>query len=597
MSVICCGTRTSRVSSYRPHHSPPWLLSFFFAIQHLLVQASLLCTCHYLLLQARPLAPQEQSRLLANSLFACGIATSLQSGLGTRLPLVQAPTFELLIPALILSKHQPSNETSRNDTTRSLFCQGNGCDKLHRGTQPVKEVSGALVVSGGLQAFFGVTGLCGWILQNCGPVILASALSIIGLSCYKPAALFCSTNWAVSLSLISLTAFLSQTLRSCYLPVCTWRRKEGVRKKYAPIFRMLSIFIPVTCIIIASKVLDHTAELPAFPVTDRLGHNGSMLVEGPRQDSLSGLGENNTQRNPWFQVPSIGAWGWPEFSLQTLSVGIAMALTSTVSSMGCYVVCARVLRCPSIPRHASNRGISIEGVGNVLSGLLGSVCGAGSSIPNAGLAGLTQVGSRHSVQFSALLFVVLGCSPKLCEFLMSIPFAVHGGVFCITYSMAVGAGVSYFLYTDIDSGRNIFIVGFAVFMALLVPRRLEADPGQLATGWPILDLFLLSILTVPTFLGGLFSFVLENTIPGTLLERGLHSLITFWVPVSGEDTPKARQEELVKSYSLPNALTRPFPAVYPFSQLFPPSHVSLEGPVEVEKLLKAKPSGKDPELG
>ncbi|XP_018094231.1 solute carrier family 23 member 3 isoform X2 [Xenopus laevis] len=564
-----------------------------------MVQASLLCTCHYFLLQVRPLAPQEQSRLLANSLFACGIATSLQSSLGTRLPLVQAPTFELLIPALILNKHPPENETSKNDTQGSLFCKGNGCEKLQRGIQPVREVSGALVISGGLQAFFGVSGLCGWILQNCGPVILASTLSIIGLSCYKPAALFCSTNWAISLLLISLTAFLSQTLRSCHLPVCTWKRKEGVIKKYVPIFRMLSIFMPVTCIIIASKILEHIGELPAFPVAVRLEHNGSMLAEDGTQDSYFNLGENKTQLSPWFQVPSIGAWGWPEFSLQTLSVGIAMALTSTISSMGCYVLCARILCCPTIPHHASNRGISIEGVGNVLSGLLGSVCGAGSSIPNAGLVGHTQVGSRHSVQFSALLFVVLGCSPKLCEFLMSIPFAVHGGVFCLTYSMAVGAGVSYFLYTDIDSGRNIFIVGFAVFMALLVPRRLEADPGQLATGWLILDLFLLSILTVPTFLGGLLSFVLENTITGTLLERGLHSGFKLWVPATGEDTPKARQEELAKTYSLPSALTRHLPTVYPFSQLFPPPYVSLEGSgeVEAEKLLTAKPSIKDPELG
>lgn len=52
----------------------------------------------------------------------------------------------------------------------------------------------------------------------------------------------------------------------------------------------------------------------------------------------------------------------------------------------------------------------------------------------------------------------------------------------MTYSVAVGTGISYFQYTDIDSGRNIFIVGFTMFMGLLVPKWLFTMPASLATG-------------------------------------------------------------------------------------------------------------------
>lgn len=52
----------------------------------------------------------------------------------------------------------------------------------------------------------------------------------------------------------------------------------------------------------------------------------------------------------------------------------------------------------------------------------------------------------------------------------------------MTYSMAVGTGISYFQYTNIDSGRNVFIVGFTMFMGLLVPKWLFTTPGSLATG-------------------------------------------------------------------------------------------------------------------
>lgn len=53
---------------------------------------------------------------------------------------------------------------------------------------------------------------------------------------------------------------------------------------------------------------------------------------------------------------------------------------------------------------------------------------------------------------------------------------------CVTYAVAVGTGISYFQYADIDSGRNIFIVGFTMFMALLVPRWLSVSPARLVTG-------------------------------------------------------------------------------------------------------------------
>ncbi|CAI9570992.1 unnamed protein product, partial [Staurois parvus] len=129
-------------------------------------------------------------------LFACGIATSLQSGLGTRLPLVQSPTFEVLIPAVILNSHSAPNRTNIGvDSQGQKNCTGNECGQLQSDIQPIREVSGALLVSGVLQVLTGISGLWGWILQFCGPMVIAPALSIIGLSCYKPAAQLCSFNW------------------------------------------------------------------------------------------------------------------------------------------------------------------------------------------------------------------------------------------------------------------------------------------------------------------------------------------------------------------------------------------------------------------
>ncbi|XP_068103499.1 solute carrier family 23 member 3 [Hyperolius riggenbachi] len=581
MSMICCGTKASRISSFRPHQTPPWLLSFFFALQHLLVQASLLCSSHSLLLHHRPLPPSHHSRLLASSLFACGIATSLQSALGTRLPLLQTPTFELLIPAIILSRHSAANSTSPGiDFLGGENCTGADCGQVQNGIQPIREVSGALVISGIFQILSGFFGLWGWILQFCGPMVIAPALSIIGLSCYKPAALLCSSNWGISMGLITVTAFLSQNLRSLRIPVLLWSKKGRAQKRYAPVLRMLSMFLPISCIWIVCSVW--LREQTAFPSEVLQEQNASATA---------------AELAPWFHFPSLGAWGWPQLSLETLGVGTAMGLTSCLSSLGCYILCARMLQCPPLPSHSCNRGICMEGVGNILSGMLGGVCGVGSNIPSAGITGITQVGSRHSAHLSALLFIVLGCSPRLSQILMTIPFAVHGGTLSLTFSMAVGGGVSFFQYADIDSGRNIFIVGFTMFMALLVPRWLDAMPTRMDTGWPAVDMLLLSLLTTPIFLGGLFSFVLDNTVEGSLEERGLHKNVSLWPSASKDTSRKGMEKQMAQAYSLPPALCRLFPAMYPFTQLCPPlldPAADVEG--EDHKLLSLGAAETDVEL-
>lgn len=56
-----------------------------------------------------------------------------------------------------------------------------------------------MVVSGLIQVALGMSGVCGWAAQRCGPMVLAPSLSIIGLSAYKDAASLCSASWGVAL--------------------------------------------------------------------------------------------------------------------------------------------------------------------------------------------------------------------------------------------------------------------------------------------------------------------------------------------------------------------------------------------------------------
>lgn len=52
----------------------------------------------------------------------------------------------------------------------------------------------------------------------------------------------------------------------------------------------------------------------------------------------------------------------------------------------------------------------------------------------------------------------------------------------MTQAVVLSTGFSNFHLADIDSGRNVFIVGFTIFMALLLPRWLREAPVLLSTG-------------------------------------------------------------------------------------------------------------------
>nr|XP_056707736.1 solute carrier family 23 member 3 [Euleptes europaea] len=549
--------------TYTGPHSPPWPLSFLLALQHLLVQASFLCIFHLLFLATLPPDKldgfQGWNELLACNFFACGISTALQCGLGTGLPLVQAPSFEFLIPAMVLTQHtSPVCQSKGNSTEAPNEYSGPNCENTRNWDWLLREVSGAVLVSAAVQIAFGVSGTCGWIAKHCRPMVLAPSLSVIGLSAYRPAALLCSENWGVAMLLVLLSILLSQHLASCRLPLGQWSQAGGLCiRSCSPNLHMFSILLPVSGIWLVCGILN------PIPVPWDVLH--------PSMHHLTLT--NSTLQSAWLQVPYPGKQGWPLLSTPAVGIGAAMGVAASINSIGCYLLCSKALREPPAPHHACNRGLCAEGLGSLLSAALGSVSGTACSMPNVCASHLTQATSFRSVWVSALACVLLGLSPRLTGLLATIPLAVHGGMLCVTYSVAVGAGISYFQYTNIDSGRNIFIVGFTMFMGLLVPKWLFAAPESLATGCVPVDLFLLSLLMVPAFITGILSFFLENTVSGTLQERGLLNHLVSCKLETAENSLQQHNKDCAQRYQMSLALKKQrFPSWckgFPFCFLFP----------------------------
>ncbi|XP_004638299.1 solute carrier family 23 member 3 isoform X1 [Octodon degus] len=506
-----------------------WGLSCLLALQHFLVLASLLCAFHLLLLCGLPsgVLSYSPAQLLASSFFACGLSTVLQTWTGSRLPLVQAPSLEFLIPALLLTSQKlpMTIQTPGNASLTMHLCREPGCHSRELWNTSLREVSGAVVVSGLLQGMLGLLGGPGRVFAHCGPLVLAPSLFVAGLSAHREVAQFCSAHWGLAILFFLLMVICSQHLGSCQIPPCPWRSSSASSAHiHTPAFRLLSVLIPVACV---------------------------WIIAVPLGLSVVPLQLSATTEAPWFWLPHPGEWDWPLLTPRALAAGLSMALAASTSSLGCYALCGQLLHWPPPPPHACNRGLSLEGLGSVLAGLLGSPLGTASSFPNVGTVSLFQAGSQRVAHLAGLLCIGLGFSPRLVQLFTTIPPSVLGGVLGVTQAVVLSAGFSSFHLTDIDSGRNVFIMGFSIFMALLLPRWLREAPVPLNTGWSPLDLLLRSLLAQPIFMAGLLGFVLENTISGTRLERGLGQGLPSSLTAQEVQKPQKSREKAVQEYELP----------------------------------------------
>ncbi|MGH0125803.1 UNVERIFIED_CONTAM: hypothetical protein FKN15_060922 [Acipenser sinensis] len=216
-----------------------------------------------------------------------------------------------------------------------------------------------------------------------------------------------------------------------------------------------------------------------------------------------------------------GQWGIPTVTAAGVLGMFSATLSGIIESIGDYYACARLAGAPPPPIHAINRGIFTEGISCIIAGLMGTGNGSTSSSPNIGVLGITKVGSRRVVQYGAGIMLVLGTVGKFTALFASLPDPILGGMFCTLFGMITAVGLSNLQFVDLNSSRNLFVLGFSMFFGLTLPNYLDTHPKSINTGVPVIDQILTVLMTTEMFVGGCLAFILDNTIPGTKKERGL----------------------------------------------------------------------------
>ncbi|XP_077979331.1 solute carrier family 23 member 1-like [Glandiceps talaboti] len=517
---------------------PPWYLAILLGFQHYLTMFGATIAIPFLLADAVCMSKTDVSRseLIGTIFFVSGMVTILQVLFGVRLPIVQGGTFSFLAPTfalLALPKWQcPSEEAISNMTEYEM-------DELWQSR--MREIQGAITVASCFQVVIGFTGLIGIMLRFIGPLAIAPTIALVGLSLFGAAGSFAGQHWGISFMTMTLIIMFSQYMRNIKTPCIGWSKEKGCGTIWYPAFKLFPVILAILLSWLVCYILT---------ITDTLTDDPESYGYYARTDTRDSI----LRDSKWFRFPYPGQWGLPTVSAAGVFGMLAGVLASMVESIGDYYACARLSGAPPPPTHAINRGIGMEGIGCILAGIWGTGNGTTSYSENIGAIGITKVGSRMVIIIGGCFMMVLGTFGKFGAFFVTIPDPIIGGVFCVMFGMITAVGISNLQFVDLNSSRNLFIMGFSFFMGLVIPNWLAANEGIISTGVEEIDQIFTVLLSTSMFVGGLIGFVLDNTIPGTQEERG----IAQWRKLFGEtdddsDDERAEEvrEEIMKCYEFP----------------------------------------------
>ncbi|NXP04411.1 S23A1 protein, partial [Thinocorus orbignyianus] len=507
------GTRPPRPEVdmiYKIEDVPPWYLCILLGFQHYLTCFSGTIAIPFLLAESLCVGKDQLTvSYLIGTIFTCvGITTLIQTTVGIRLPLFQASALAFLVPAksiLALEKWRcpPEGEGKQIYGNWTL-----PLNTSHIWQPRMREIQGAIVVSSLVEVVIGLLGLPGALLSYIGPLTVTPTVSLIGLSVFQAAGERAGSHWGIATLTIFLIILFAQYLRNVTICLPGYRRGKGFVLLRVQIFKLFPIIMAIMVVWLLCYVLTLTGVFPSQP--EAYGYKARTDARGQILSTA-----------PWFRVPYPCQWGLPTVTSSAVLGMFSATLAGIIESIGDYYSCARLAGAPPPPVHAINRGIFTEGISCIIAGLLGTGNGSTSSSPNIGVLGITKVGSRRVIQYGAGIMLILGTVGKFTALFASLPDPILGGMFCTLFGMITAVGLSNLQFVDMNSSRNLFVMGFAMFFGLTLPNYLDSNPKAINTGVPELDQILTVLLTTEMFVGGSIAFILDNTIPGTAEERGL----------------------------------------------------------------------------
>jgi len=399
-------------------------------LQHVLVMYAGAVAVPLILGRALKLSPQDVAFLISADLFACGIATLIQSvgfpGVGIRLPVMMGVTFASVGPMLSMA------------AAPDIGLLG---------------IYGS-VISAGVFAVI-VAPFMGRLLPLFPPVVTGTIILVIGISLMRV-----GVNWAGG-GLPTVTKVVDGAAGA--FPNPNYGQLEG-----------LGIALFVLLVILGllrwfSGFISNVAVL--------LG-----IVAGAVLAALLGVMHfDHVVAAAWVDFVWPMRFGLPKFQIVPIVTMCIVMIVVMIESTGMFLALGEMTG-RRIDQAAITRGLRGDGVGTILGGIFNTFPYTSFS-QNVGLVGVTGIRSRWVTATGGLIMLALGLLPKMSALVESIPVVVLGGAGVVMFGMVAATGARILTGVDFKTNRyNLFVVAISVgfgMIPLVAPNFFRYMPDVL----------------------------------------------------------------------------------------------------------------------
>lgn len=421
-------TEQLNVLHYCIDSNPPWPEAIILAFQHYIL---MLGTTVMIPTQLVPLmggSNSDKALVIQTLLFVAGLNTFLQSLFGTRLPTIVGGSFAFVIPVLTII------------TDPSLLVIEDQNERFHH---TMRAIQGALIASSSLQIILGYSQLWGICSRFFSPLGMVPVISLVGYGLFERG--FPQVGKCVEIGLPMLLIFIA---------FAQYLKHNHMRN--LPIFERFALLICVALLWAYAHLLTASGAYK----------HGSQLAKVHCRTDQSHL----LSSTRWIKLPYPFQWGAPTFDASHIFGMMAAVLVSQIESTGAYIAASRLASATPPPAYVLSRGIGWQGIGILLDGLFGTGTGSTVSVENVGLLGITRVGSRRVVQIAAGFMIFFSILGKFGALFASIPFPIFAALYCVLFGLVGAIGLSFLQFTNMNSMRNLFIIGVSLFLGLSISQ-------------------------------------------------------------------------------------------------------------------------------
>ncbi|KAL2316995.1 hypothetical protein Fmac_030871 [Flemingia macrophylla] len=497
--------------------NPPWAEAILLAFQNYILMLGTSVMIPSTIVPYMGGSDGDKARVIQTLLFVAGINTLLQTLFGTRLPTVVGGSFVYVFPIAYIIRDSSLQNIS---------------DPHERFIQTMRAIQGALIVASSIQIILGYSQVWGLFSRFFSPLGMAPVVGLVGLGLFQRGFPLLGDCVEIGIPMLLLVIGLSQYLKH-------------VRPfRDIPIFERFPVLICVPIVWIYAVILT---------ASEAYRHKPDATQRSCRTDRA-----NLISTAPWFMFPYPFQWGPPTFSAAHSFAMMSAVIVSMVESTAAYKAASRLAIATPPPAYVLSRGIGWQGIGVLLDGLYGTGTGSSVSVENVGLLGLTRVGSRRVVQISAGYMIFFSILGKFGAVFASIPFPIFAALYCVLFGLVASVGISFLQFTNMNSMRNLIIIGLTLFLGISVPQFFNqywtlSRHGLVHTNAGWFNAFLNTLFSSATTVGLIVAVLLDNTleVERSKKDRGMPWWVKFRT-FKGDN----RNEEF---YTLPFNLNRFFP--------------------------------------